>query len=697
MRPSCLLCFVLVTLSVLIGACEGSSSSPVTPAPDLTGPPLYAIVDVTVLPMTGPERLPRQAVLIRNGRVERLGSSDLIEVPAEATVIDGEGRYLMPGLADMHAHPMRESDLALYLANGVTLIRAMWGEPSLLALREQVDEGEIPGPRIYTSGRIVDGAVPYHFGTFPVPEPAEARAMVAEQTGAGFDFIKIYSILTLEVFDAIAAAADNLGVEFSGHVPRAVPLAHAVGSNMRTMEHLTGFLATIQRQDIPGDLEWRFADPEAQAVVAGIGRGERSLEAVLDPEARRAIVSLVAQNGVWIVPTFSVLRFHEFSALPESARYLHPVTRRIWETVLPMTAALTEDMAQGEAALFNYQLELVGDLYRAGANLLVGTDAPNPGVVTGFSVAEEIALMERAGLSRIDALRAATLWPAAYLAERGEGYGRVTEGAVADLLLLDGDPLRDLDALRSIAGVFRAVGSGPERTRWYPREELQALLGSIENAYADIEERLDRKPVPPGEASAVYSFAHPDGYRLVLKQDRQEASVRVGLAFADEAAGAPWITARVVHDDSGASLVVGDRHFRLADAGRTLLLNDHVIAKATDAAPATLLLTGTPADLASIDRAVADLAVGDRMPLSAWLCSRVVDCEEARLVTWKLERLPDSVVDGLLYYTGVRQYALFEGGARVGLISIGGGAFYGGQPIAMDVQGWPHAAMERVR
>jgi imidazolonepropionase-like amidohydrolase len=684
-------------LSAVLGGCSGENTPGTAMQSPASQAPVFAVENVTVLPMEGPERLEAQTVLISEGRILRVAPRDEVIVPDGATRIDGSGRYLMPGLADMHAHPMRERDLALYLANGVTLIRSMWGEPSLLDLREQVRAGDVPGPRIYTSGRIVGGAEPHHFGTVPLGDPADARGVIEDQLDAGFDFIKIYSKMSLEVFDAVDAAAKDLSAEYSGHVPMAVSLAHAVAADMRTMEHLYGFLKTAQRAEVPGDLEWRFFDQEAQAVVEELGAGTRTIEDLLDSEAQAAIVAQIAEDGVWIVPTFSVLRMHEFRAMPENARYLHPLVSGPWTDMLSMLKS-TEDGRRGEQILFDAQLALVGELYRAGANLLVGTDAPNPGVVTGFAVAEEIALMEQAGLSRLDALRAATLWPARYLGEAGKDLGRISEGAAADLLLLDEDPLADLDALRAIAGVFRAVGKTGSVTRWYPREALAGLLDAMLEENAAITARFEAEPKPLGDTLPVFSFDGSRGERLVLQHAVEDDTLRVGAAFASERDRAAWEGLETVHDESGASLRTDDgRTFRTADDGRSLLRDGETVVGAGEAPGARVILTGSPADLPVIDRAVTSLAVGDSTTFSAWLCPAITRCEDAAVKQWQLERLDDDVVDGVFYYTGVRQYRVSSDGQRLGTVKIGGGPFYGGQPMVFSIEGSALSGMERVR
>ena len=688
-------------LALLLSAVLGGCSAENTPGKAMQSPasraPVFAVENVTVLPMEGPERLEAQTVLISEGRILRVAPRDEVTVPDGATRIDGSGRYLMPGLADMHAHPMRERDLALYLANGVTLIRSMWGEPSLLDLREQVRAGDVPGPRIYTSGRIVGGAEPHHFGTVPLGDPADARGVIEDQLDAGFDFIKIYSKMSLEVFDAVDAAAKDLGAEYSGHVPMAVPLAHAVAADMRTMEHLYGFLKTAQRAEVPGDLEWRFFDQEAQAVVEELGAGTRTIEDLLDSEAQAAIVAQIAEDGVWIVPTFSVLRIHDFRAMPENARYLHPLVSGMWADMLGMLKS-TEDGRRGEQTLFDAQLALVGELYRAGANLLVGTDAPNPGVVTGFAVAEEIALMEQAGLSRLDALRAATLWPARYLGEAGEGLGRISEGAAADLLLLDEDPLADLDALRAIAGVFRAVGETGGVTRWYPRDALAGLLDAMLEENAAITARFEAEPKPLSDTLPVVSFDGRRGERLVLQHAVEDDTLRVGAAFSNELDRAAWEGLETVHNESGASLSTEDgQTFRTADDGRSLLRDEETVVEAGEAPGARVILTGSPADLPVIDRVVTGLAVGESTTLTAWLCPAISRCEDAAVKQWQLERLEDDVVDGVFYYSGVRQYRVSSDGHTLGTVKIGGGPFYGGQPMVFSIEGSALSGMERVR
>lgn len=691
--------FVLL-LTVFVGACDQDPAPIFGPDAEATADEqLLAITNVSVLPMDGEALLANQTVLISGGQISQIGATDSVTVPPHALIIEGQGRFLMPGLADMHAHPMRPADLALYLANGVTSVRAMWGEPSLLKLRESIRAGEIPGPRIYTSGRIVGGQPPHHFGTVALGEAEQAAAVIDAQITAGFDFIKVYSLMSPQAFDAIASAADERGVEFSGHVPGQVSMEQALTSSMRTMEHLIGLLNATRNTDIKANIEWRFMDADAAELISELGRGDVAINQLFDRKKRDSLVAKIAADDSWIVPTFSVLRTHEFNELPDEARFLHPSVRFAWETFVPMVRAFTNDKVNGEKALFNYQLELVGDIYRAGGKLLVGTDAPNPGVMTGFAVANEVAFMEQAGLSRLDALRAATLWPAQYL-KMSSSYGAVKEGAVADLLLLNANPLEGLDALRNIAMVFRAY-EGQRNTKIYDRESLDALLSSVEAGWISLESTFAEEPVLSDPVQPVYSFAGEAQTRLSFVVEADLDRTQVNAAFipagGDPAISDQWQRFTLSLIGSTSKLHTEDRSFEVAGESGALLMNGNQIAVTDAMQPGAVLLSRTPADLPVLGAALAGLAIGESRPVDVWLCPEPMDCRDARYAKWRVERLEDSVVDGAFYYTGVQQFAIYEEQRLLGVAYIGGGPFYGGQAVALEVPDWPLSAMTRLR
>jgi hypothetical protein len=215
---------------------------------------------------------------------------------------------------------------------------------------------------------------------------------------------------------------------------------------------------------------------------------------------------------------------------------------------------------------------------------------------------------------------------------------------------------------------------------------------------AAITARFQAEPKPLGDTLPVFSFDGSRGERLVLQHAAADDTLRVGAAFASERDRAAWEGLETVHDESGARLSTEDgRTFRTADDGRSLLRDGEAVVAAGDAPGARVILTGSPADLPVIDRAVTGLAVGDSTTLTAWLCPAISRCEDAAVKQWQLERLKDDVVDGVFYYSGVRQYRVSSDGQNLGTVKIGGGPFFGGQPMALSVQGLALSNMIRMR
>src|SRR6185436_16279743 len=208
--------------------------------------------------------------------------------------IDGKGRWLMPGLADMHVHTWSADDFPLFIANGVTTVRNMFGSELQLGWRQQVATGELLGPTMITAGPIIDGDPPVWPGSTVLTDPAEADKVVIEQKEAGYDFLKVYAGLKLDVYDALVAAAKAHGMRFMGHVPKAVGLDHVIASGQSSIEHLDGFAGAAQLEGSPHHGETGFLQTLAAWPTADSGRLAELADAC-------------RQNGVWNCPTLVVL------------------------------------------------------------------------------------------------------------------------------------------------------------------------------------------------------------------------------------------------------------------------------------------------------------------------------------------------------------------------------------------------------
>jgi imidazolonepropionase-like amidohydrolase len=429
-----------------------------------------AFVGVTVVPMTpGDSVLRDRTVLVRGGRIAAVGAVSEVEVPDDVRRIDGRGKYLMPGLADMHVHLEHFDDpalLALFVANGVTTVRNMDGRPKVLEWRRAAADGALLGPRIVTAGPILDGDPPLLDDNTVVRTAEEARAAVRAQVAAGYDFVKVYTNLSPEAYRAVVDEAGRAGVAVAGHVPRALEVADVVEAGQRSIEHLSDFDGMIEAAGSPFRGRWHWS--------------KRLLGMPADTAAMRVAAEWLAASEVWVVPTLTepergMMTAEEVRAWAAgpTAAYLPPEARGFWEKAMGRRTGRmdADDWALVRRGREN-RLALVGALHRAGARLLLGTDTPNPFVVPGFSVHEELAALVAAGMPPAAALAAATREPARFLGRLDEA-GTVEAGKRADLLLLDANPLDEVAHAARPAGVMLAG-------RWLPRERLDAMLRELE-------------------------------------------------------------------------------------------------------------------------------------------------------------------------------------------------------------------------
>lgn len=425
----------------------------------------HAFVDVTVVPMDRNGVLRNQTVLTDGERIARVGPAADVEIPEEAVRIDGTGLFLMPGLAEMHAHipgssapaEYLETTLFLYVANGITTIRGMLGEPAHLELRERAERGEILSPRIYTSGPSLNGN--------SVGSPERAREIVRVQAEAGYDFLKLHPGLSRAAFDAIDTTADELGIPFAGHVSLGVGLGRTLEAGQATIDHLDGYVEAMA------------GPPHAQnSQFFGL-----NLVDAADLDELPRLARATAEAGVWNVPTQAL--FPDFLGDPDELlqradmRYVSTEQAEDWaNSVRQMTTNPTFSAENGRRFL-ELRRRILKALHDAGAGILLGSDAPQVFNVPGFSMHEELAEYVQAGLSPYEALRTGTVEVARFYGV-GDGRGTVAEGMVADLVLVRGNPLEDVGNVRDPVGVML-------RGRWLPGEEIRGRLEEIATNYGN--------------------------------------------------------------------------------------------------------------------------------------------------------------------------------------------------------------------
>ncbi|MDJ0700395.1 MAG: amidohydrolase family protein [Woeseiaceae bacterium] len=413
-----------------------------------------AIINVNVLPMDKERVLVEQTVIVEGGRIVSLGPVDSLPLPEDAEIIDGTDRYLMPGLAEMHAHlppaasPQLDRHFSLFVANGVTTVRGMLGHPSHLGLRRQLLAGDVFGPRLITAGPSFNGQ--------SVSGTADVVARVRQQADAGYDFLKIHPGLKRAEFEALAETANEIGIPFAGHVTVAVGVEEVMRAGMATIDHLDGYMAAM----LP---------PNFDASGGYGGWFGTLLAGHVDTARIEPLAAATAAAGTWNVPT-NVLIEQLIDDTPVAElrnradmRYMPRSTVAQWVQAKEAVTSERDFSPEIAARAIEIRRRLIIALHDAGAGLLLGSDAPQIFNVPGFSLHYELENMVDAGLSPFDALRMGTANVAEFLELP---TGLVARGREADLVLLDANPLEDISNTRRIHGVML-------RGEWYSGYELQ--------------------------------------------------------------------------------------------------------------------------------------------------------------------------------------------------------------------------------
>jgi imidazolonepropionase-like amidohydrolase len=452
----------LLTLTLVTAFVTGEG----TRAVGAQTPAAIAFTNVTVVPLDRPGAVPDQTVVVRGERIAAIGPSGKMQVPADATRIDGRGKFLMPGMAEMHAHipggqNATEADmhrtLLLFAANGITTIRGMLGEPRHLPLRDAVAAGTVIGPTIFTSGVSFSGNT--------AKSADVAVKMVQEQKAAGYDLLKIHPGVPRDVFDAVAAEANKLQMPFSGHVPADVGLERALSAKFHSIDHIDGYFEYAVRRDAPVDLK----NP---------GFFGANFAAHLDPARLSQAIAETKKADVWIVPTQGLLEIFMSMATADELRkspgveYMSPQLVTAWAKQRQTFMTQPGFTRENNERFLQERRKLLKALHDAGVNLLLGSDAVQVFSVPGFSIFNEMNAMARSGLSPFDIYMTGGPNVARFF-RRDKDVGTVTVGKIADLVLVDADPLASADNFARQTGTML-------RGRWHPRAELLARAKSVQ-------------------------------------------------------------------------------------------------------------------------------------------------------------------------------------------------------------------------
>jgi len=441
-----------VVLAALLGnpAVEIQDSSSAPPNGQVT-----AFVNVNVVPMTA-DRVDRgQTVVVRSGRIVAVGPAGSVTIPENAVRIAGEGKYLMPGLAEMHGHTVgnnasiqaEEDVMFLYAANGVTTVRGMLGAPRQLELRKKTNSGKIFAPTLYLAGPSFNGN--------SIDSPESAERLVRQEKAEGWDLLKVHPGLTREEFDAMAMTAMELGIRFGGHVPDDVGWRHALEMGQETFEHLDGYIAYLDAFDKP-------IDPHKLDEAVRLTR-----------EAGAAVVPTLV---LWDVGVIGMGNTAELQRLPELKYWPSGNVPGIggveqWARSHAQAVTQREQDARASAQHSRNRKQLLKALQDGGVTVLMGTDSPQIFSVPGFSIHREMQAMADAGLTPYQILQSGTSNVGKYF-QRYDAFGTVTVGQRADLLLVNANPLESVANVANRSGVMI-------RGAWMTEQEIQSRLSQI--------------------------------------------------------------------------------------------------------------------------------------------------------------------------------------------------------------------------
>ena len=455
---------VVVVVTVLTVGCGGE------PPTMISGD--FAFLNVNVLPMdgSGDRVLEQQVVMIENGEVSLIGAADEFSVAEDVTSVDAEDYFLIPGLTEMHGHlpdpRMSDEDvrnlLFLYVANGVTTVRGMQGNPSQFALRNAIERGRLLGPKLYLASVSMNG------NSVTTPEEASQRAR--EYKVDGYDLIKTHEGMSLDAFNALAETASEVDIPFGGHVSDYVGLRHALASGQMSIDHLDNYVEALAPSDDRADED---------RGLRGVGALLESVDESRIPELVRATV----ESGTWVVPTMVLWEtafFNErgsadvLSERPE-VRYMPPEVVDRWREAVDTRLASTDIETNRRVAAL--RRNILAALHEGGANIALGTDSPQIFSVPGFAMYHEMALYAEVGMTPYEVLEIGTRRPAEYF-DAADQFGTVAVGSRADLILLEANPADDIGSVRNRVGVM-------VNGRWIPADEIERRLREIALFYGN--------------------------------------------------------------------------------------------------------------------------------------------------------------------------------------------------------------------
>lgn len=423
------------------------------------------IKNVNLVPMDKEGVVAAQDVLVRDGKITAIGRTGSLSNTNGAFVVDGSGKYLMPGLAEMHAHVPPEDNMPaiqetgmLFALKGITTIRGMLGHPRHIEYREKINSGEIIGPRFITSGPSLSGG--------SVKTPDEASAMVRAEKQAGYDFLKLHPGLTPETFAAIVKTAKEVNIPFAGHVAYKVGVWRAIDAGYATIDHMDWFIESL----VPGI----DTIPETNVGFFGLYLADK-----IDESRIPKLISGLKSKNIWVVPTeclprrwSSTVSADQLNNSPEMI-YMSQKTRENWVNAKKNIQQSPKYSAEISAKQIAIRQKLLREMHKNDVGILLGSDAPQVFDVPGFSAHQELEYYVEAGLTPYQALVTGTVNVGRFL--NRSDVGTIKIGSTADLILLNSNPLKDIKATQDIKGVML---SGKWMSENYISQELKKLVKS---------------------------------------------------------------------------------------------------------------------------------------------------------------------------------------------------------------------------
>ncbi len=478
----------------------------------------FAVTNVNVIPMDRERVLANQTVIVRDGRIVDVGNAKDIKLPINLRHIEGNNRYLMPGLADLHTHLGDSDEYINYLSWGVTTVMHMGGSEStgrrLLEHRQQIAVGEMPGPRLYFTDRTLDGDPPASGGAYRLSTAKAAREKVADTKAQGFDFIKIYNNVSREVFDAIVDEAAKRGLSVFGHIPRNFDAMSALQNGQNAVVHTEEFFFTLFKG--PRSTENMDLGYEADvSLIPGLVETLAKHQVAVMPDLSFTFTNLVMWDDlehIWSDPEI---------------KYQYPNTVFDWRSSNINRREHIENFIVRGQWKYALMQELTRQFQKGGILQVIGTDAHLPGLFPGKAAHRELTELVKAGLSNFDALAIGTRNAGEFVQRyinKDTRFGRIAKGYRADMILLEDNPLEDVRNVRNISAV---AANG----RWYKKEQLDARRKEMASRYQkqnDLNAAVDNALLEADPTTTL---------NLILEAHKKDAGVMASIEARINSAG----------------------------------------------------------------------------------------------------------------------------------------------------------------